>query len=312
MISVPVGTLKACRPVDLDLFLIGDSGEAPILYRGRNYRVTREDFERLEEQGIHTLYLVNDQYRQFHRETRENLQTTLANDEISTTERFQVLQFAVAIEMDNAFRRFDPDEAVAQSSELGKHLVGLLWDQDLIPQQLFGIMRHDFNTFVHVINVSSYCILLAQRFGFGKPEQLEEIATGGLLHDIGKRHVPPGILNKQGRLGREEREILNAHPRTAYLELCERADVTFPQLMMAYQHHEKMDGTGYPVGVTGSEMHAWARLCAVVDVFDAVTGERPYRQPMTMQEALDHLDRIAGTHLDAEMVRCWIVAMRDR
>ena len=135
---------------------------------------------------------------------------------------------------------------------------------------------------------------------------------GAMLHDIGKRHVPPAILNKPGPLTKEEFGMIREHPYAGYVELCERDDVTFAQLMMVYHHHEKIDGTGYPVGVTGSEMHPWARICAVVDIFDAITGERPYRKPMSIPEAITHLDGIAGTHLDEEMVSCWTTAMRER
>jgi HD-GYP domain-containing protein (c-di-GMP phosphodiesterase class II) len=81
--------------------------------------------------------------------------------------------------------------------------------------------------------------------------------------------------------------------------------MSFEQLMMVYQHHERFDGKGYPVGVQGEEIHPWARMLAVVDVFDAMTGTRPYRRPATAQEAMEYIGRSAGTHFDPEMVKCW-------
>jgi len=85
--------------------------------------------------------------------------------------------------------------------------------------------------------------------------------------------------------------------------------VTFEQLMMAYQHHERFDGKGYPVGIAADEIHPWARMLAVVDVFDAMTGMRPYRKPATAQEAMDYIRQNAGTHFDPEVVECWDNAM---
>ena len=76
--------------------------------------------------------------------------------------------------------------------------------------------------------------------------------------------------------------------------------------MMVYQHHERNDGTGYPVGLRGDDMHPWAKLCAIVDVFEALTSQRPYRTPMTHQKALDVLKRESGSALDPEMLQCWI------
>lgn len=82
--------------------------------------------------------------------------------------------------------------------------------------------------------------------------------------------------------------------------------------MMVYSHHERMDGKGYPVGMVGAEIHPWAKLLAVVDVFDAITSARPYRMPMILPEALAFLERNAGTHFDREMVTCWNALMQSR
>ena len=87
--------------------------------------------------------------------------------------------------------------------------------------------------------------------------------------------------------------------------LIERDDLSFGQLMMTYQHHERMDGSGYPVGCLGDEIHPWAKLCAIVDVYEALTSNRPYRSPMTPKTALTLLDKGEGTEFDPEMLKCW-------
>jgi HD-GYP domain-containing protein (c-di-GMP phosphodiesterase class II) len=138
---------------------------------------------------------------------------------------------------------------------------------------------------------------------------LEQIAKGAMLHDLGKRFIPASILSKPAKLDREERAVIETHPLRGYEELCQRDDVTFEQLMMTYQHHEKWDGSGYPVGIARDEIHPWARMLAVVDVFDAMTGMRPYRKPATAQAAMDYIRQNAGTHFDPEVVECWDAAM---
>jgi HD-GYP domain-containing protein (c-di-GMP phosphodiesterase class II) len=110
----------------------------------------------------------------------------------------------------------------------------------------------------------------------------------------------------------EEREIIETHPQRGYEELCEQLKFEFGQLMMVYQHHEHVDGTGYPVGVTCDEIHPWARMLAVVDVFDAITAKRPYRRSVTPGHALDYQRQCAGTHLDREVVECWVSAMNKK
>jgi len=105
--------------------------------------------------------------------------------------------------------------------------------------------------------------------------------------------------------------LIESHTQRGYEELCDRADLEFGQLMMVYQHHEHIDGRGYPVRIMGDEIHPWAKLLAVVDVFDALTGKRSYRRPMSSQAALDHLQARAGRQFDPKVVDCWIAAMQQ-
>ena len=91
-----------------------------------------------------------------------------------------------------------------------------------------------------------------------------------------------------------------------------RKNLSHGQLMMVYQHHEHLSGKGYPVGITEEEIHSWAKMLAVVDVFDALTGDRPYRSPASCDEALAILNDNAGTQFDEDMVACWTSAMKQR
>ena len=158
-------------------------------------------------------------------------------------------------------------------------------------------------------NAAAYCALLAKRLGVEESADLEEIAVGAMLYDIGDRFIPAEVLNKNGPLAPYEWKIVEQHPRTGYLNLLEFDDVTDRQRLMAYQHHERMNGRGYPVRLTGDEIHPWAKMVAVVDVFDAATGSRPYRKPLDVHEALEILQENAGTLFDEEFVQCWTTAM---
>jgi HD-GYP domain-containing protein (c-di-GMP phosphodiesterase class II) len=117
-------------------------------------------------------------------------------------------------------------------------------------------------------------------------------------------------LKKSSLLSPQERIIVAEHPRLGFEELCQASDLNRDQLLMVYHHHERIDGTGYPVGLVGDEIAWTAKLCAVVDVFDALTGRRPYRQRITTNQALEFLDRGAATQFDEEYVRCWSSMVR--
>jgi HD-GYP domain-containing protein (c-di-GMP phosphodiesterase class II) len=88
-----------------------------------------------------------------------------------------------------------------------------------------------------------------------------------------------------------------------------RPEVSWGQLMMVYQHHERFNGGGYPVGLVGNEIHLWGRLCAVADVYDALTRDRPYRRGVDARQVLEYLDHESGRSFDEELTQCWIAIL---
>ena len=140
---------------------------------------------------------------------------------------------------------------------------------------------------------------------------LMHIRRGALLHDIGKMGVPDSILLKPGELTFEEWEIMRRHPQMAYDML---APITFlrPAIDIPYCHHEKWDGTGYPRGLKGEQIPLAARLFAVVDVWDALRSDRPYRASWSMEKVLEYIPTQAGTHFDPQAVELFFQVMRDK
>jgi HD-GYP domain-containing protein (c-di-GMP phosphodiesterase class II) len=94
-------------------------------------------------------------------------------------------------------------------------------------------------------------------------------------------------------------------------ELCLRPDLGWGPLMMVYQHHERYDGRGYPAGLVGKEIHEWGRICAVADVYDALTRDRPYRKGADTKDVLEYMDRESGRSFDEEMCQCWIATLKQ-
>jgi HD-GYP domain-containing protein (c-di-GMP phosphodiesterase class II) len=255
--------------------------------------------------------VATSEYDALDRRLKAALDGILADQSLSVESRMAVLQTAVAVEVDVAFHMIKCDRAVDLAQRMAGQITRLLDSGSLVPRKLFHMVQHDFYTFTHVTNVASFATLLADQLGISNAENREKITVGALLHDIGKRFIPPSVLCKRGKPTNEEWELIRAHPQLGYEELCDRTDLEFGQLMMVYSHHERLDGGGYPVGLEDADIHPWAKLLAVVDVFDAITSARPYRQPMKLADALEHLERQAGSHFDAEMVRCWASAMRQ-
>jgi HD-GYP domain-containing protein (c-di-GMP phosphodiesterase class II) len=141
---------------------------------------------------------------------------------------------------------------------------------------------------------------MARSLDVGAEKQCH-IRRGALLHDIGKLGIPDVILRKPGPLSDEEWTEMRKHPSHA-LEVLEPIVFLRPALEIPYAHHERWDGTGYPGGLKGEQIPLAARAFTVVDAYDALTHNRPYRAAWSADKALDYIDGLAGVHFDPDMV----------
>jgi len=308
-VSIPIATLDPTYCHELDLYQQFGEQEDHRLFRGRDFPLSDDDLEKLRARGVTRLFIRAGEQRAYQSYLRENLSNFVEDESLPATQRFQILNQVTQDCLQETFERGDVSETVEASRDMGRHTVNLMNRTDLVAQDVFSMIKHDFHTFTHSANVCSYSVLLAKGLGIVAPAQLEEIATGALLHDVGKTGIPYELLTKPGGLSDDERELIRSHPTVGFARLCRREKLTWGQLMMVYQHHERMDGKGYPVGVKGDEIHPWGQLCAIVDVFDALTSDRPYHRGQHITEVLSYLERESGRGLDSEMVKCWTSIM---
>ncbi|PKQ29049.1 MAG: HD-GYP domain-containing protein [Actinobacteria bacterium HGW-Actinobacteria-10] len=167
----------------------------------------------------------------------------------------------------------------------------------------------DQATHGHAERVTDLTLRLAQRLGLGDGN-LADIRRGAFLHDIGKMTVPDSILNKAGPLTEEEWEIMRGHPLRAHA-LLSRIDYLKGAIDIPYCHHERWDGSGYPQGLRGEDIPLAARVFAVVDVWDALTSDRPYRAAWSEEKAMDYLLEQAGMQFDPIIVAAFIQVLRQ-
>jgi PAS domain S-box-containing protein len=162
----------------------------------------------------------------------------------------------------------------------------------------------DRETEGHTQRVAEITQRLGQIMGLQETD-LVHIRRGALLHDIGKMGVPDSILFKPGKLDAEEWEIMKQHPQLAYDML---APITYlgPAMDIPYCHHEKWDGSGYPQKLKGRQIPLAARIFAVVDVYDALTSDRPYRKSWTKEKTLEYISEQTGEHFDPDVVKLFL------
>ena len=158
----------------------------------------------------------------------------------------------------------------------------------------------DKETEGHSRRVTDLTAKLAQSLGLSD-EQIAHLRRGAMLHDMGKIGIPDSILLKPAALTDEEWIIMRKHPQLAY-DMLYPIEYLRPALEIPLSHHEKWDGTGYPRGLKGEEIPLAARLFAVVDVWDALTSDRPYRPAWSEEEALNYIREQSGKHFDPQVV----------
>jgi putative nucleotidyltransferase with HDIG domain len=168
----------------------------------------------------------------------------------------------------------------------------------------------DHETEGHTRRVTELTLALAQRVGGFDESDLVHVRRGALLHDIGKMGVPDSILLKAGPLTDAEWVIMRRHPVYAH-EMLRLIEYLRPALDIPHYHHEKWDGTGYPAGLKGEQIPLAARLFAVVDVWDALRSDRPYRPAWPEAKVRAHLAELAGAHLDPELVAAFLELLEE-
>ena len=159
----------------------------------------------------------------------------------------------------------------------------------------------------HIKRMSHYSKLLAELHGLSEDE-CELILYAAPLHDIGKIAIADNILLKPGRFEKEEFEIMKMHAQLGaqMLEGADRYPVIKAGHIIALQHHEKYDGTGYPNGKKGKDIHLYARIVTIADVFDALCSKRVYKEPMPLEKVLSIMKNDAGTHFDPQLVELFL------
>lgn len=169
---------------------------------------------------------------------------------------------------------------------------------------LSDVFTYDNYIFTHSFNVTLYSLAIGMELGLSQKE-VEILGLGAILHDVGKMKIPTEILFKPGKLTEEEFAEIKKHPQTGYDILRDVQTISLIVAHCAYQHHERINGSGYPRGIKGDDIHYFAKIIAVADVFDAVTSDRIYRGAMLPHNGLEILFAGSRTLFEEEIVNAF-------
>ena len=170
---------------------------------------------------------------------------------------------------------------------------------------LTDIRARDGYTFGHSVNVCVIATLTGVQLGYDMIK-LKELALGALLHDAGKMLIPQEIIVKPGPLTNAERKLMEKHADLGFDILRKQSDIPLLSAHIAFQHHEKFDGTGYTRGLAGTDIHEYARIVAIADVYDALTSDRPYKEGTLPHEAYEIMMSLSNTHFDPIILQTFL------
>lgn len=203
------------------------------------------------------------------------------------------------------------EEAVEGCKDAVNAMVDVIEDYSIsqLREMIAGLSFHDFYTYDHSVNVSMYCISILKNM---RPEiskdELSLIGMGGILHDIGKINVPTSIINNTGKLTDEMFEVIKKHPGDGVNIITEQLSNSSEKqsdleiiMRVIGEHHENVNGTGYPNKLKGDQIHFYAKICAVADFFDAITTKRSYSEVVTADEAIAMMEKSVGKKIDREI-----------
>ncbi len=292
--------------VDFDIFIWGDDARPPVLYRNRNLPFLDEHRERLAEMGTSELLTRSQDEKAVARYVERNLDRVIASPTLPLTAKAKILyQSSLQLAQDILESPTAPD-SLKRSEDVVRSTIGYVLQGKEAFQQLMSITSYDYYTYTHSVNVCTMGIALAEEVGLRSQTELMEFGIGALFHDVGKTRISPAILRKRGPLTDEEWVLMRRHPEMGIALLDPDAPVSEASRAVILQHHERLDGTGYPGGRKAGDIHPFAKVAGIIDVFDALTTRRSYKDAIGSFPALRLMKAGIGEHFDEEYFRQFV------
>ena len=303
-LPIPLRCVPAEGLAGLEVYL-ANNGEYSV-YSPIELEFGSQDFQRLLENGVEFVYVSVHDHQAYYRTIENAIESVVADSNIQEEKKSEFL-YATSIELSNQLLAAPPgEEEVNRAANLSRATVQLIMKDQEAFGRLYEAFNHDFYTATHLVNVCGLTISLAQKMGLVDIHILQWIGTGGLLHDVGKIFLPSEILNTDKSLTAEQYELVKTHVDRGCQHLEKVMDLPAEMLAVVAEHHERMDGSGYPKGLRHDELSPFGRLAGIVDTFDAMTSVRPYRShTYSMAETLEWLEDEAPEKFDIEIVHAF-------
>ncbi len=258
----------------------------------------KEDFQ---EQ----LFIREDDLLHYYEEITDSLRSFILNPEVPVEKKTRRI-YQISKNVMEEFFEYNASVDVLRVSETVAELMDhCLVEEEVGFHSITQILSKDYLTYTHSVNVGLYCMVFGVKDKM-RSDDVRELGMGGMLHDVGKVRIARAILNKQGKLTKQEFEEIKKHPDIG-VDILKGMNCYGEQVVsMAGQHHERFDGLGYPRGLSGTEITVFSRICKILDVYDALTTRRPYKNKLPPFQALQLMQKEMREHFDVDLFQKFI------
>ncbi|SME89006.1 HD-GYP domain-containing protein [Pseudobacteriovorax antillogorgiicola] len=292
---------------DFDLFL--DLSETIILYAASGYKWLKDELESLLKNGYGEFLIRKKDSRKAGMYCQLNKIPKIDN-ELPPYERIKSIEQVGSQFVQCLYDGEITEACIGKAETIARSIANCVGEDKSCIKAISGLADHDYYTYFHSIRVSTYAVAIATEMGLTDEAKIQEIAIGGIFHDIGKKDVGLDIVNKSGALTDEEWTKMRSHPQYGHESIRDSALEFVPQEIILH-HHEKLDGSGYPHGMDKKNLLPEVQIATLADVFDALTSTRSYQNKRSRFEALDFMKhKMIGAKLPVEPFKALISCLK--
>ncbi len=301
--SISGDALLEGTEVEFDLFLRADSGVSSnyVLYCRSSENLSPERREELLNKHADRLCISTADIDKYIEYQEKNLQKIISDKNKNIREKSGIVYQVATKVVTDLLEDPKSGKNMERISDWVTHTVGHIIQDDNTFSSLLGVSSHDYQIYTHSVNMSVLGLLFGKHLSF-QPDELEHLGSGMLLHDIGKLTIPLNVVNKPGHLSGEEFKAMKKHPKAGLKILEHWSSINALSLKIVIQHHENYDGSGYPYGMKGDEIHLYGRIARIIDAYDAMTSKRSYAEAMRPFAVLSEMKKNMSGCFDKELL----------
>lgn len=309
--GIPLKTLQVDTIPGFNIYLNVKGKNEYVLYRSGEIKFTEEHKEKLSSNMIGEIFIKSSQRQLYSKYIEDNLTEIIADQSFPRDKKSTLVYKCSTDLLQNIFDGAQIADRIPRVTKLVRNTVEHLYKGIDEFISLLDRMSHDYYTVTHSVNVCIIGVALGQRIGLNRNE-LNDLGTGLLLHDLGKSKIDNKILYKKGPLNESEWKIIKKHPHFGAV-IAENTNRVSPlSLTVIRQHHEKCSGRGYPIGLYEPQIHLYSRIAGLADVYDALTTERPYEAALDAFQAIQLMQREMANAFSPDLFKELVLLLNNK